>query len=113
MARPKKDIESLKAIKLNLRFTVNEYLIVCNNAGTLGISVADYLRKKATGKTLPRTKISPDSRKLFIELSRIGNNLNQITKKAHLGGFNSENLNLQLKSLKETLVEIKRITIQK
>jgi hypothetical protein len=112
MARPKKDIQALKAIKLNLRFTVNEYLIVCNNADTLGVSIPDYLRKKATGKALPRTKISPDNRKLFIELCRIGNNLNQITKKAHLGGFNPKNLNAQLKMLRQTLAEIKQITVQ-
>lgn len=107
MARPKKDIQSLKAIRLNIRMTVNEYLIVSDNANALGIGIPDYMRRKAIGKVLPRTKVLPENRKLFIELSRIGNNLNQLTKRVHLGMRDPKSLNEQLLELKEMLNTLK------
>lgn len=112
MARPEKDINDLKAIKINVRMTVQDYLCVCENASTVGVSIPDFIRKRSVGKPLPRTKISSENRKLFIELCRIGNNLNQLTKKAHLGGFNPHDLNSQLNLLKSTLAEIKQVTLR-
>ncbi len=103
MARPKKDIQSLKAIRINVRMTVNEYLIVSDSAYSLGIGIPDYIRKKATGKALPRTKVVPENRKLFIELSRIGNNINQLAKRANIGIKDPRNLHEQLMELKNTL----------
>jgi len=103
MARPKKDIQSLKAIRVNVRMTVNEFLIVSDSANCLGIGIPDYIRKKVTGRPLPRTKVVPENRKLFIELSRIGNNLNQLTKKAHLGLHAPKTLQNELLELKETI----------
>ena len=46
MARPKKDIGELKAIRVNVRMTVAEYLILSKNASTLGITIPDYIRKR-------------------------------------------------------------------
>ena len=87
MARPKKDIQALKAIRINVRMTVNEFLIVSDSANCLGIGIPKYIRRKTTGKAMPRTKVTPHHRQLFIALSRIGNNLNQLTNNAHLGMY--------------------------
>jgi|SRR6056297_628162 len=107
MARPKKDIESLKAIRVNVRMTVNEYLIVSGNAATLGMGIPDYIRKKLTSRPLPRKKITPENRQLFVELSRIGNNINQLTRNSHLKMHAPEILLLQLEGLKRVLRELK------
>ncbi|WP_164721452.1 plasmid mobilization protein [Maribacter sp. MJ134] len=103
MARPKKKIQDLKAIRVNVRMTVSEYLTVSENADTLGITIPDFIRMRTTGRVLPRKKITPEDRKLFIELGRVGNNINQLTKKVHLGMNNTTVLTKQLSELERTL----------
>lgn len=90
MARPKTDIKSLKSIHISFRTTVDNYLIVAHNAESCGLSIADYIRKTITRKPLPRYKVSPYERKIFVELNRVGNNINQLTKKVHLGNHQSK-----------------------
>ena len=107
MARPKKKIQDLKAIRINVRMTVSEYLTVSENADTLGITIPDFIRMKTTGRVLPKKRISPEYRKLFIELGRIGNNINQLTKKVHLGMNNPTVLDEQLFELRRTLDVLK------
>lgn len=107
MSRPKKRIQDLKAIRINVRMTVSEYLTVSENAEILGITIPDFIRMKTTGRVLPRKRILPEDRKLFIELSRIGNNINQLTKKVHLGMNNPPSLIVLLSELKSTLDALK------
>ena len=107
MARPKKKIQDLKAIRVNVRMTVSEYLTVSENAETLGIAIPDFIRLKTTGRVLPRKRISTDNRKVFIEMCRIGNNINQLTKNVHLGMNNSPQLNSLLLELKSNLDVLK------
>ena len=103
MARPKKNLESLRAMQINIRYSVNEYLVVSDNANCLGISVADYVRRRTTGVVLPRKKVSTEDRRLFIELSRVGNNINQLTKKVHSGNHYPIQLQNELIALRKLL----------
>lgn len=106
MARPKKDIESLKAIRINVRMTVNEYLILAANASCLGISIPDYIRRTSTGKVLPRKRLAPEYRTLFVELSRVGNNINQLTKKVNSGNHYPKQVQQELAQLKDVLDDL-------
>lgn len=112
MARPKKEIKELKAIHISFRTTVDNYLIVAHNAESCGLSIADYIRKRITCKPLTRFRFSPYERKVYIELSRIGNNINQLTKKAHLGQNQPEKLQDQLGELRKLLYEVKRVVVK-
>ena len=56
MARPKKNLETLRAIQINTRLNVKEYLVVSDNANCLGISIADYVRRRISRVVLPRIK---------------------------------------------------------
>lgn len=87
--------------------SVDDYLVMAHNAESLGISIPDYIRKKISGRQLPRTRISPENRQLFVELSRIGNNINQLTRNSHLKMHAPEILLLQLEDLKKVLRELK------
>ncbi|AKA34211.1 plasmid mobilization protein [Flagellimonas lutaonensis] len=107
MGRPKKELGNLKIIQVNIRMTTNEYLKVSTNAETLGISIADYIRKTCTGKSLPTKKINPLDRELFVELSRIGNNLNQLTKVYNSGIRDPFNMKEQLIAVKDLLTFLK------
>ncbi|MDT7828331.1 plasmid mobilization relaxosome protein MobC [Pricia sp. S334] len=112
MARPKKDIESLKSIHISFRTTVDNYLIVAHNAESCGLSIADYIRMRITCKPLPRFKVSPYERKVYVELSRLGNNINQLTKKAHLGQNQPDKLKIQLVDLQKLLHEVKQAVVK-
>ena len=107
MARPKKNIKSIKSIQVNVRFTVDQFLLVSDSAHSLGIETTEYIRRKSSGQVMPRAKINKTDRAVFVELSRIGNNLNQITKKVHIGAHTPKQLQNQLIELKKALDFIK------
>ncbi|PRX56236.1 plasmid mobilization protein [Flagellimonas meridianipacifica] len=107
MARPKKDVKSLKAIIVSFRLNVDGYLELASNAETLGLTIPQFIRKKISGSALPRMRYSPIDRKVYVELSRIGNNINQLTKQAHLGMRNPIYLDGQLNELKHLLNGLK------
>jgi len=97
----------LKLIQVNIRMTVDDYIKVSDNAETIGLSVAQYIRRKTTEKSLPKKKISPLDRKLFIELSRVGNNLNQLAKAVNSGIHDPFSIQRQLEEVKRLLQYLK------
>ena len=106
MGRPRKELSALKIIQVNVRMTADEYVRVSTNAETLGISVADYIRKLGSGKSLPKKKVDAMDRELFVQLSRIGNNINQLTKVYNSGirdPFNIKELLIEVKDLLQFL----------
>ena len=107
MARPKKDISKQRTVVIAFRVSQNEYLIVANNAETIGLSIAEYIRRKITGKSLPKKKVSPLDRKLFVELSRVGNNLNQLARVSNSGIRDPFGINKQLAEVKMLLQYLK------
>ena len=85
MARPvKKDHEKRSTQLPPVRVTTSELAYVQRQADLAGMSVTDYLRTLAlTEEVKPRkTKLEAS---LLVELNRIGVNLNQIARSAHIG----------------------------
>lgn len=107
MARPKKDVKALKAIIVSFRLNVDRYLELANNAEAMGLTIPQFIRKKISGSVLTRMRYSPIDRRVYVELSRIGNNINQLTKQAHLGMRNPVDLEGQLKELQRLLENLK------
>lgn len=107
MGRPKKELNDLKLIQVNVRMSAEEYLKVSSNAETLGVSVADYVRKLGSGKPLPKKKVNPMDRELFVHLSRIGNNINQLTKIYNSGIRDPFNVKEQLLEINGLLTFLK------
>ena len=107
MARPKKEVKAQKAIIVSFRLNVDKYLELANNAEALGLTIPQFIRKKISGSVLTRMRYSPIDRKVYVELSRIGNNINQLAKQSHLGMRNPVNLETQLKEIKHLLDELK------
>ena len=83
------------------------YVKVSTNAETLGISVAHYIRKIGSGKSLPKKKVGTMDRELFVQLSRIGNNINQLTKIYNSGVRDPFNIKEQLIEVKDLLTFLK------
>lgn len=107
MARPKCTINKLKVFQVNIRLTFDQQILIESLAQTYGLSVVEYVRKRALNKQLPKHTISPINRELLIELSRIGNNVNQLAKQNNQNFLNKYVFNRDLRELKEILNQIK------
>ena len=107
MARPKKKIEEIKLFQINLRVTLNEQVQLEEAAKTYGLNVVEFIRRRALQKQLPKFSMSGLERDFLIELSRIGNNINQMSKRANQGNPNLKGLEEELLNLNEKLNEIK------
>ena len=90
----------------------DEYLSLKNKITSTGLTRSDYLRKSSLDKNIT---IIPGIRDLVIEIKRIGNNLNQITRCVNEGSIKilgsdlfdiKEDLKKVWKQLAETLKKI-------
>ena len=90
MARPKKETEQKVNNLIMLRLTDTQYEIVCEYARLMGLPPAVYVRKVVTeGRHPIQCNIVRNDEKidkLISHLSRVGNNLNQITRFLNQGG---------------------------
>jgi hypothetical protein len=107
MARPKKKLEEIKLFQINLRVTLNEQVQLEEIAKTYGINVVEFVRRRALQKQLPKFTMSGLKRDLLIELSRIGNIINQMSKRANQGNPNLKGLENELLDLYKQLNKIK------
>jgi len=107
MARPRKSFNELKMLQINIRVTLEEQIQLEGAAKTYGLNVVEFIRRKALQQQLPKFTMSSLERDLLIELSRIGNNINQMTKKANQGNSNLKGLENELLDLTKSLNEIK------
>ena len=112
MARPKSSIQNLKLFQINIRLTLNEQVLLEEYAKEYGLSIVQYIRLRTLKKQLPKFTMSVIDRSLLIELGRIGNNLNQITKKVNQGDFSLnelrevlEGLDIKIHNLKQELLK--------
>ncbi|MCJ2097471.1 plasmid mobilization protein [Methylobacterium sp. E-046] len=86
MARPKKAPHEQRSRQVNVRMTLAELLELETLAAGLGITPADFIRRRSFGYSLPRR---PDAQEALLKavavLAATGNNLNQLTRHAHAG----------------------------
>lgn len=108
MARPKKSFESLKVLQINIRVTLEEQLLLEEFSKFYGVNVVEFIRMRALKKQLPKHMMSGINRELLIELSRIGNNINQLTKRANQNNPNLNGLKDELYNLNDSLNTIKK-----
>jgi hypothetical protein len=108
MARPKKSYKSLKLLQINIRVTLEEQILLEEFSKLYGVNVVEFIRIKALKKQLPKNTMPVINRELLIELSRVGNNINQLTKKANQNNPNLNGLKNELYNLNESLNKIKK-----
>ncbi|OGS80693.1 MAG: hypothetical protein A3G95_07690 [Flavobacteria bacterium RIFCSPLOWO2_12_FULL_31_7] len=108
MARPKKSFKNLKLLQINIRVTLEEQIILEEFSKLYGVNVVEYIRIKTLKKQLPKHIMSGINRELLIELSRVGNNINQLTKRANQNNSNLNGLKDDLYNLSESLNQIKK-----
>ena len=76
----------MKGNRTNVRFSEQEFELICKDAANMGETVPSLLKKAYFSRESDGPRFShDDARRLTMSLNRIGNNLNQITKKINSG----------------------------
>lgn len=108
MARPRLSTSELKAIQVCIRFTIEEQLFLEETAKIYGVSIVNYIRRRSLKQQLPKFQMTGIDREILIELSKIGNNINQLTRKVNqTNNCDLEELEGMLYFLKDQLDKIK------
>ena len=94
--------------QINIRLNESEYLNVCLQLEKSGLGLSEYIRKCILGKEI---RVVSGIKELIWELNRIGNNLNQLTRKVNEGkavelGDNLSQINCNLDTVFEKIVKI-------
>jgi uncharacterized protein (DUF1778 family) len=74
-------------ITLSIRLTAEEKESLKKKAEQANLSMTDYLLRCSSRKKIRVVNMS----KVIVEMKRVGNNLNQITRKINAGDFKSYN----------------------
>ena len=86
MARPKKAPEERRDDTLGVQLTAAERAELESTAATMGLTTAEFLRRRALGYRMPATLAAQtQTAALATALLRIGVNLNQLTHQANAG----------------------------
>lgn len=83
MARPRKDAGEARDQQVKLRLTMAEAEHLRTQAERAGLSVADYARRRMLGHVVAPSAARADAA-LVSELNRIGVNVNQLARVAHV-----------------------------
>jgi len=112
MARPRKEIEYLRLYQVNIRLTESEFKLAQDRASVCGLSVANWIRATAFNSKAPIAKRHLFHKEIYTSLSRVGANLNQLTKMSHTWNVEYEEIAKQLgftydllKSIQQQILE--------
>lgn len=111
MSRPKKEPGQKREFKHTIHLTADEYKLIKDKASKMKMPISGFLREASVRSVL----IEPDPNlvKLLSEISKIGSNLNQITKQINVTGVNlSEEQKKALNSLYLKIDEIKKAILK-
>ena len=81
MARPKKSAHEKRGDHLHVRLTTAERVHLDEIASSIGLTAAEFIRRRALGYRLPQPPVgSPVNAAAATALIRLGVNLNQMTR---------------------------------
>lgn len=88
-----------RTARILIRSTPEELGEIRSRATSAGVSVPEYLRRAALSRRIDHH--STMTNKALFELSRIGNNLNQLSRLAHIDQVSREQAAVVLSAVKE------------
>lgn len=105
MARPTKAPEEKRTALVRFRVTVLERAMIDEAAAAAGLDPSEFCRRRALSYRIPPARSVADDR-LIYEINRIGVNLNQIKRAAHLGKTLEGKLSAALDELAEAMKRV-------
>ena len=95
--------------RLELRLSEEDYKILEENSTKLGLKKSEYIRRICCTKNENLEVLKENFLKNLLELKRIGNNLNQISKKLNQGSELEIDLNEFKGDLTKAIDELKEM----
>lgn len=88
-----------KTARILIRSEPEELVAIRERATAAGLSVPEFLRRSALSRKIDmRAKTTAEALR---QLTRIGQNLNQLSRLAHIGQFNQEDVSLTLAEVRQ------------
>lgn len=98
--RPPKNADDRRTEPVGFRCTESEMIELRQRAGQAGLTVGEFCRRAALGKSMPAPKIVPEvNREAYADLARASGNLNQVVKMTQTAGMKTESLETLRKAL--------------
>ena len=85
--RPAKKLGEKRRYTVSVKLDTREYLSLKTKANTAGISRSEYIRQSISGSVI-RPRLTPELNGHIRKLAGMGNNLNQIARRANEAGYN-------------------------
>lgn len=102
-------IISNKVKRINLRVTEKEYEKIAKKAKKAKMNISQYVSRSALGRDIV---VFEDLKELIHHLSKVGNNLNQITMLVHQGKVKAVDLSSVKKVVEEIWQSLNSLTEQ-
>lgn len=99
----------MKKREFHFRLTEKENIQLKEKAAKAGVSRATLLRNYIANRPIMDVELAAEVRKLTVEISRIGNNLNQIARRWNESGSDMRDLAFIDEHLNEILGDIKEV----
>jgi hypothetical protein len=97
----KKEIKRTNRIKVS--FTFGELILIKKRAKAVGRTPARYIREGIMGKEMKLKQFTPEEKQLYIEMTGISRNVNQIARHFNMGDPNYLDLHLTIKRLQSLI----------
>lgn len=108
MANIKTDLDR-QTKRINFRLNELEYDKLSQSASTYGLTVSRYAKKLALKSKLRKPYFSDkDAKKIILELTRQGTNLNQITRKLNQSDSLTPIMLAEIKEIREAQLQLWR-----
>ena len=110
LSKPKKE----RRKNFPLRLSLSERTALEAKAEQAGLKLSPYLRQAGLNKKISdqANRVSEINRATYVELGRIGNNINQMTKAAHQSLQRGMGCNIDPSELNDLLALLKKIRIE-
>lgn len=111
MNKKQKQPEHMKDRRITIRLTETQYNIVERYAIEAGLTVSEYIRQMILHGAVPISYeivvAMPEIRAMAKDLEGACNNLNQIARYFHIGGFRSKEIQADINSCIATIFQIR------
>lgn len=109
MGRPKAHQEKLRSVNFTIRLTTGEIKELDLAAANCGKTTGELIRNKLFSGKFPKAKTARLELNTYLELKKIGVNLNQLTRLAHTGKIDMNLINTLMQLLRQQEVIIGKI----
>lgn len=107
VGRPKVAEGKRKIYNLSVRLSDADLMELAAKASKAGLSFSRFLREAGLGRTLPRA-VPPINLQTYLELGKIGVNLNQLLKRIYEGYFEGNSVVETLEGLTKVVHAIRK-----